>query len=125
MKFTFAAAIIAGASAIQLNNEYVIFNKPPPDIWSVVKRGERDFQDANVEMAMKSNPENTGEWPVAPADQFNWSPPKVKEPHWAKQDWEAVVKKGNSDFNDDQVDAALSRKKEPILINGEPVKRTA
>ncbi len=49
---------------------------------------------------MKANPDNAGAWPYsdAPAD---YKKPKEQKPHWAKQDWERVVKKGNSDFNDD------------------------
>ena len=126
MKFAIFAVLAAGTQAIKLDNEYAVWHSlaPPPPIWSVVKRGAHGFQDDNVEMAMKANPDNAGEWPVAPAPELDVDKVLPKKPHYAKQAWESVVKKGNSGFNDDEVDAALSRKKEPILSAGEPNKAT-
>ena len=73
---------------------------------------------------MLANPDNAGTWPVPPAPEPVKEDILPKKPHWAKQAWESVVKKGNSAFSDDQVAAAEQRKKEPILIAGEPVKAT-
>ena len=69
MKFTYIAAALIGTQAIKMqsDNEYAIYQNrhDAPPLWSVVKRGEHDFQDLNVEMAMKANPSNAGAWPVA------------------------------------------------------------
>ena len=126
MKFAVFAVLAAGTQAIKLDNEYAVWHAvaPPPPIWSVVKRGAHGVQDDYVEMAMNANPANAGEWPVAPVEELDPAKVLPKKPHWAKQNWESVVKKGNGAFNDDMVDAALSRKKEPILVDGEPVKAT-
>ena len=126
MKFALFAVLASGASAVKLENEYRVWHSvaPPPPIWSVVGRGAHDVQDKYVEMAMKSNEANAGEWPVAPAPELDVDKIIPKKPHWAKQDWESVVKKGNAAFSDDQVAYAESKKKEPILISGEPVKAT-
>ena len=126
MKFTIFAVLAAGTQAIKLENEYAVWHSlaPPPPIWSVVSRGAHGFQDENVEKAMLANPDNAGEWPVPPAPELDVDKIIPKKPHWAKQSWESVVKKGNSGFSDDQVAAAEARKKEPILIAGEPVKAT-
>ena len=48
MKFTLVAALLAGASAIKIENnqEYSIWHEvadPAKPIWSVVKRGAHDF----------------------------------------------------------------------------------
>ena len=126
MKFALIAFIASGASAIKLENEYAVWHSvaPPPPIWSVVKRGAHSFQDANVEMAMNANPDNAGEWPVPPAPEWSHVDFLDKKPHWAKQNWESIVKKGNSAFNDDMVMAASAKKKEIQLIGGEPDKAT-
>merc|ERR1712216_549610 len=42
-----------------------------------------------------------------------------KPPYWAKQDWERVVKKGNSPYNDKQVEKAMQIKGEPIRVPSE------
>ena len=74
---------------------------------------------------MKANSGNAGSWPVPqlppPAPE---APPK-KNVFYAKQNWESVVKKGNSEFSDDMVQTAVAKKKEPIMIGGEPVKPAA
>ena len=126
MKFGLIAVLAAGAQAIKLDNEYAIYHvlAPPPPIWSVVSRGAHGFQDENVEKAMLANPDNAGTWPVAPAPELDVDKIIPKKPHYAKQAWESVVKKGNAAFSDDQVAAAEAKKKEPILIGGEPVKAT-
>ena len=69
---------------------------------------------------MKANPNNGGTWPIPEAPPA-FKKPKDDKPHWGKQDWEHVVKKGASDFANDYVDAAVAKKAEPILINGELV----
>jgi len=78
----------------------------------------------NVEMAMKANEANAGTWPVADAPNWNHKDFIEPKPHYAKQNWELVVKKGNSAFNDEQVANAETKKKEIQLINGEPDKAT-
>ena len=47
---------------------------------------------------MKANPSNAGNWPVAEVAYSQDD--AIPKPHYAKQDWELVVKKGNSAFND-------------------------
>ena len=66
MKFIYAAALVSGVLSIKLDSEYAIWNStpPPPPIWSVIKRGARDFADENVEKAMITNSENAGSWPI-------------------------------------------------------------
>merc|ERR1740130_1071632 len=102
MKFTLAAAVLCGLTqAIKLDNEYAIsLTCSTTTIWDVVKRGEHGFQDTNVEMAMKANPSNAGEWPIKQYVEPDFSHALEKKPFWAKQDWEFVVKKGNSGYND-------------------------
>ena len=122
MKFTLAAAVLCGLTqAIKLDNEYAIWHSlaPPPPIWDVVKRGEHGFQDLNVEMAMKANPSNAGEWPIKQYVEPDFSHALEKKPFWAKQDWEFVVKKGNNGYNDKQVDKAMLVKGEPIRVPSE------
>ena len=126
MKFSLIAVIASGAAAVKLENEYAIWHSvaPPPPIWNVVKRGARSFQDMNVEMAMKANEANAGTWPVADAPNWNQKDFIEPKPQYEKQNWELVVKKGNSAFNDEQVTNALIKKKEIQLINGEQEKAT-
>merc|ERR1719482_2168102 len=124
MKFTAAVALLAGLTqAIKLDNEYAIWHSvaPPPPMWEVVKRGAHDFQDLNVEKAMKLNPDNAGEWPIKPVVTTSWDKVLEKPPYWAKQDWERVVKKGNSGYNDKQVEKAMQLKGEPIRVPSEGV----
>ena len=71
---------------------------------------------------MLANPANAGEWPVPAAPEFDVDKVIPKKPHWAKQAWESVVSKGAN--KEDEVAAASARKKEPILIAGEPDKAT-
>ena len=68
---------------------------------------------------MKANPSNAGNWPVAEVAYSQDD--AIPRPHYAKQDWELVVKKGNSAFNDKQVAKAEKIKGEPIRIAGEVV----
>ena len=73
----------------------------------------------NVEKAMLANPENAGQWPIPqipPKEEEIPPPPPV---YWAKQNWESVVKKGNSAYSDDMVEIAVQNKPEPIIIGGE------
>ena len=123
MKFTYIAAALIGAQAIKIqsDNEYAIYQNrhDAPPLWSVVKRGEHDFQDLNVEMAMKANPSNAGAWPVAAVIEPRFDHVKENKPFWAKQPWEFVVKKGNSPYNDKQVEKAVLLKKEPIRVPSE------
>ena len=120
MKITGFFALMATTQAIK--TEYTIYDpdfKLAPPIWSVIKRGAaRDFADANVQKAMERNP-SSGEWPIPPAPL----PPPVIDntPHWAKQPWESVVKKGNSEFSDTQVTKALKLIPEVIAIEGKAV----
>ena len=124
MKVFTLAMIAAATSAVQIQQEssYNLYweladrNKPP--IWSVVKRGDvRDFADDNVEKAMRRNP-SSGTWPIATIPEP--APPKPEDlpPFWFKQEWERVVQKGNSAFNDVQVDKALAKIPEPIVVDG-------
>ena len=115
MKFTAVFALIASTQAVQL--EYTNFFAAPPPIWDVVKRGsERDFADDMVRSAMKRNP-SSGEWPV-PIVRKIYDPTGDLDMHYEKQPWEAIVKKGNSDFSDKQVAKAVKLIPEPIVING-------
>ena len=120
----FSLAMIAAASAIQLDQEsgynlyWEVADLHKPDIWDVVKRGGvKGFADMNVEKAMKRNP-SSGEWPIAQVEPIYDLPEKVVKPHWTKQPWEYVVKKGNSGFNDKQVNKALAKIPEPIVLDG-------
>jgi hypothetical protein len=70
-------------------------------------------------MAMKANPTNAGAWPYANVETPRFDHDKVKKPFWAKQPWEFVVKKGNSPYNDKQVEKAVLIKKEPIRVPSE------
>ena len=126
MKFITLGMIVAAVSAVKVDQaadqgynlywEVADLNKPY--IWSVVKRGSvRDFADANVEAAMKRNP-SSGDWPVPPAPVIPDEAPKEKKPHYWKQPWEFIVKKGNSAFNDVQVDKAIKLIPEPIVLDG-------
>ena len=120
MKYTFAIALIGAASGIKIENEYPLWGAiaPVPKMNSVMKRGSYDSTAAAVEAAMKSNPSNAGGFPVAEVD---YTPEDgIPKPHFATQQWEAVVKKGNSDFNDKQVAMAEKLKEEPIRLP-EPV----
>ena len=120
MKYTFAIALIGAASGIKIENGYPLWGAiaPVPKMNSVMKRGSYDSTVAYVEAAMKSNPSNAGEFPVAKVD---YTPEDgIPKPHFATQKWEAVVKKGNSDFNDKQVAKAEKLKAEPIRLP-EPV----
>merc|ERR1719389_1360848 len=122
MRFTVAVALFAGLSqAIKIESDYAIWHSvaPPPPMWDVVKRGAHDFQDLNVEKAMKLNPSNAGSWPIAPVVETSWEKVIEKPPYWAKQDWERVVKKGNSAYNDKQVEKAMQLKGEPIRVPSE------
>ena len=122
MRFTVAVARLAGLTqAIKLDADYAIWHSvaPPPPMWSVVSRGARGFEDKNVEMAMRANPSNAGEWPIAPVVTTNWDKALEKPPYWAKQDWERIVKKGNSPYNDKQVEKAMTVKPEPIRVPSE------
>ena len=121
MKFTALVALLGATQAVKLDSEYAIWHSvaPPPPMWEVVKRGAHGFQDLNVEKAMKLNPSNAGEWPVAPVVTTNWDKALEKPPYWAKQDWERVVKKGNSGYNDKQVEKAMATKGEPIRVPSE------
>jgi hypothetical protein len=119
MRFTVAVALFAGLSqAIKIESDYAIWHSvaPPPPMWDVVKRGAHGFQDLNVEKAMKLNPSNAGEWPIAPVVTTSWDKVLEKPPYWAKQDWERVVKKGNSPYNDKQVEKAMQLKGEAIRV---------
>ena len=125
MKFLTLGMIVAAASAINVDEGYNLYwevaNLNKPDIWSVVKRGSvRDFADANVEAAMKSNP-SSGTFPFAAAPNHIFEEPKEDKPHYAKQPWEYIVKKGNSAFNDVQVEKAVKLIPEPIVLNGKAV----
>merc|ERR1719230_275371 len=121
MKFTAAIALLGFTQAIKLDNEYAIWHSvaPPPPMWDVVKRGAHGFQDLNVEKAMKLNPSNAGAWPIAPVVETTWEKHIEKPPYWAKQDWERIVKKGNSGYNDKQVEKAMQLKGEPIRVPSE------
>ena len=66
---------------------------------------------------MAANPNNAGTWPIPDAPPA-FKKPKDNKPSWGKQDWESVVKKGASNFANDYVDMAVSKKPEPILVNG-------
>ena len=78
---------------------------------AVVNRGSYDSTVNYVNAAMKSNPTNAGE---AGYPEVDYTPEDgIPKPHWATQYWEAVVKKGNSDFNDKQVAKAEKLKPEP------------
>ena len=103
MKYICAIALIGATSAINLQSEYPVWGaiNPPPPMNDVVKRGAEDFSNKYVEMAMKANPTNAGNWDYPDVDYSQDD--DLPKPHWAKQDWEDVVKKGNSDFNDKQV----------------------
>ena len=81
----------------------------------VVKRGDvKEFADMNVEKAMKIN-KSSGKWPVAEvSDLLDDIPYHAPAPQY----WDAVVKKGNEEFNDKAVDMAMKLKDEPIVING-------
>jgi hypothetical protein len=128
MRFTVAVALFAGLSqAIKIESDYAIWHSvaPPPPMWDVVKRGAHGFQDLNVEKAMKLNPSNAGEWPIAPVVTTSWDKVLEKPPYWAKQDWERVVKKGNSPYNDKQVEKAMQLKGEPIRVPSEGAKDKA
>ena len=127
MKFTTLASMIVATQAVKIQSEeaYNLYwevadrNKPP--MFDVVKRGDsRDFADANVEMAMKANP-SSGTWPITPVKFEPFAPKPEPKPHYWKQPWEFVVKKGNSGFNDVQVDKALKLIKEPIVLGGKAV----
>ena len=100
MKYTFAIALIGAASAVKIENEYPVWGAlvPPEPMNSVVSRGSYDSTEGAVEAAMKSNPTNAGKWPVDPV-AFD-AEDNIPKPHYAKQNWEDVVKKGNSAFND-------------------------
>ena len=66
---------------------------------------------------MMTNP-SSGTWPVAPAPKPP-APAQVDDtPHYAEQPWEGVVKKGNSAFNNIQVEKALKLIPEVIAIDG-------
>ena len=121
MKFTAAIALLGLTQAVKLDSEYAIWHSvaPPPPMWDVVKRGAHGFQDLNVEKAMKLNPDNAGSWPIAPVVETSWDKVLEKPPYWAKQDWERVVKKGNSGYNDKQVEKAMQLKPEPIRVPSE------
>ena len=126
MKFITLGMIIAATSAIKVEEGYNLYwevadlNKP--HIWSVVKRGSvRDFADANVEAAMKRNP-SSGSWPIEPVGPDPLDEKPAPKPHYWKQPWEFIVKKGNSAFNDEQVDKALKLIPEPIVMDGKALK---
>ena len=128
MRFTVAVALLAGLTqAIKLDADYAIWHSvaPPPPMWSVVSRGNRGFEDKNVEMAMRANPTNTGTWPVAPVVTTNWETALEQPPYYDKQDWEKIVKKGNSGYNDKQVEKAVELKPEPIRVPSEGAKDKA
>mgnify|MGYP006131709405 CR=1 FL=1 len=79
-----------------------------------INRGSYDSTVKYVESAMKSNPTNAGAGPVAEVD---YTPEDgIPKPHFATQNWETVVKKGNSDFSDKQVAKAEKLKAEPIVL---------
>ena len=129
MKFITLGMIIAATSAIKVEEGYNLYwevadlNKP--HIWSVVKRGSvRDFADANVEAAMKRNP-SSGSWPIEPVGPDPLDEKPAPKPHYWKQPWEFIVKKGNSAFNDEQVDKALKLIPEPIVMDGKALKGAA
>ena len=69
---------------------------------------------------MKRNP-SSGTWPITPAPDHIYDPKPEPKPHYRKQPWEYVVKKGNSEFNDVQVDKALKKIPEPIVLDGKAV----
>ena len=116
MKYICAIALIAAANAVKIQNEYPVWGAftPPPEMDAVVKKGNSDFSDGEVEKAMKANPSNAGKFPV-PDVAFS-ADDDIPKPHWVKQDWEMVVKKGNSEFNDKQVMKAEKLKNEPIRL---------
>ena len=128
MKISLLALIAAYAEAIKVESDqgyniYWEFAPKPPPMWDVVSRGERkvkDFADEQLEAAMKRNP-SSGTWPIAKIPEPE-EPKKEVKPHYWKQPWEFVVKKGNSDFNDVQVDKALKRIPEPIVLDGKALK---
>ena len=115
-------AIILASTASAVQMEYTPFQlyKPPKkdygDMMEIVKRGDvEDFTISKMSDAMKRNP-SSGKWPIEP--EVYSDPPMKKHPHWYTQDWETVVKKGNADAMDKNVDDALKRIPEPIVING-------
>ena len=126
MKLSLLALIAASAQAIKVESDqkynlYYEFAPPPPKMWDVVARGSvKDFADANVEAAMKRNP-SSGSWPIEPVGPDPLDEKPAPKPHYWKQPWEFIVKKGNSAFNDVQVDKALSRIKEPIVLDGKAI----
>ena len=70
MKYTFAIALIGAASGIKLENQYELWGaiKPVEGMNTVVNRGSYDSTVKYVEAAMKSNPSNAGNFPVAEVD---------------------------------------------------------
>ena len=68
---------------------------------------------------MLANPENAGEWPIPQIPAKDEEVPPPPPVYWAKQNWESVVKKGNSAYSDDMVELATQKKAEPIIIAGE------
>ena len=122
MKFFTLGMLVAATSAINVDEGYNLYyeiaDRHLPPIWSVVKRGGvRDFADDNVKAAMERNP-SSGTWPIVQVPEVPDTPPAEPKPHYWKQPWEFVVKKGNSAFNDVQVDKALAKIKEPIILDG-------
>ena len=125
MKFITLCMLFAATEAINVEEGYNLYwevsDRNKPHIWSVVKRGSvRDFADANVQAAMKTNP-SSGTWPIDPAPDHIFRPEVEKKPHYTKQPWEYIVKKGNSAFNDIQVDKALKKIPEPIVLDGKAI----
>ena len=123
MKYTFAIALLGAANGIKLENQYDLWGaiKPVQEMNSVVNRGSFDSTVKYVEAAMKSNPTNAG----SEIGEVDYTPEDgIPKPHWATQDWEAVVKKGNGKFSDEQVAKAEKLKAEPIRIpEPAPVKK--
>ena len=64
---------------------------------------------------MVANPDNAGSWPIPQVMDAEKEAPPPPPVYWAKQNWESVVKKGNSAYSDDMVEIASQKKPEPII----------
>ena len=84
MKYISIIALIGAASSIKIENEYPVWGaiNPPEGMNAVVKRGAEDFSNNYVDMAMKANPSNAGQYPVPKVD---YTPEDgLPKPHFAK-----------------------------------------
>ena len=120
--------LVASASAVKVTYEPYRekpIEYPLSDMWSTVKRGDvYDFATQNVEKAMKANP-SSGNWPIKDAPDL---PNSIGLDDDNKRlmaryvPWETVVKKGTDQAaTNANVEAALSRKPEPVMIAGKVV----